>query len=87
MFEIILERKKPNSFLKRLSKKDQKIIGEKIEILKQSPKGVGTKKIINCDSLRRIKAGSYRILYNIICNEKLIRIINIGHRKNIYSNF
>jgi mRNA interferase RelE/StbE len=36
-------------------------------------------------SLRRIRVGNYRVIYSIKANELVVLIVQIGHRKDIYS--
>lgn len=32
----------------------------------------------------RLRVADYRIIYNIIDNELIVNVINIGHRKDVY---
>ena len=34
--------------------------------------------------LRRIRVGSYRIIYELIERELLVLVVRVGHRRNVY---
>jgi len=70
-------------FFTKLNTFDQKTIGKKIEKLKSNPE-LGKPLTGNLSGLWSLRTGKYRILYEIIKNQLLIYVLNIGHRKNIY---
>jgi mRNA interferase RelE/StbE len=82
MYEIEL-RRKPQHALDRLPKKDFDRIIEDIKLLAETPRPKGVEKI-KSTGLWRIRRGDYRIVYSIHDNEKLITILRIGHRREIY---
>lgn len=59
-----------------------KILSE-IEKLQIDPRPANCKKLKNSKSYR-IRAGDYRIIYDIEDKKLLILVIKIGHRKDIY---
>ena len=65
----------PRAQLKRLVKV--------IEQLSSNPRPYGSKKLIGQNKYR-IKLGDYRMLYTIDDANRVIRILKIGHRKDIY---
>ena len=60
----------------------RKILNE-IEKLQHDPRPNNCKKLKNSSSYR-IRAGDYRIIYEIEDKKLLILVIKIGHRKDIY---
>lgn len=79
-----------------LSKKSQKILDalsdsivepiyNAIIALEESPRPIGCRKLKGRDAYR-IRAGNYRIIYEIIDNILIINVVTIGHRKDIYRN-
>ena len=76
------------SALKELSKLPKVTIkkAEKaIDSLANNPRPIGVKKLKGTEeSLYRIRIGDYRIIYSIEEEIKIIDIIRIGHRKDIY---
>ena len=82
MHEVIL--KKPaKKFLRKLDNSEQKRIINKLKELKQNPR-LGKPLIGKLSGLWSLRIGKYRALYQIVENELIIFILNIGHRKNIY---
>jgi len=71
--------------LKSLNKIDRKRIISKIEILKVNPYPQDCKKLKSTNAFR-IRIGSYRVIYDVLNDELIVRIIKIGHRKDIYLN-
>ena len=54
-----------------------------IESLGANPRQVGCKKISGQEKYR-LRYGRYRILYTIQDDELTVRIVKVGHRKNVY---
>lgn len=73
-------------FLKKLSKSSIREIGEAIDLLKHNPRPHGYKKLKGNDNLYRIRAGDYRIVYQIHNKQLLVLVIRIGDRKYVYRN-
>lgn len=76
------------SALKELSKLPKAMVKKTekaIDALAEEPRPVGVKKLKGADEdLYRIRVGDYRIIYSIEDEIKIIDIIRIGHRKEIY---
>ena len=70
--------------LRRISKENQKQIGQKIESLKQNPLPDGVKKLTGSNNLFRVRIGDYRIIYTIESEKFIVLIIAVGHRREIY---
>ena len=71
--------------LKTLERRFQKQIAIKIEKLITNPLPKDSKKIQGDTNLYRLRSGNYRILYRIFDKKILILILDIGHRKEIYT--
>lgn len=75
-----------NSAHKEIRRLDPQIIPriiEKIEDLLIDQFPVGHKKLIARNGYR-IRIGDYRVIYDVIENESLIKVYKVGHRKDIY---
>ena len=76
------------SALKELSKLPKVTIkkAEKaIDSLANNPRPIGVKKLKDTkEDLYRVRVGDYRIIYSIEDEIKIIDILRIGHRKDIY---
>lgn len=58
-------------------------ISSKILSLEHNPRPAGTKKLIHREEYR-IRSGDYRILYTIDDYKKIVTIVSVGHRREIY---
>lgn len=71
--------------LKSINKNDIRRILDKIDLLKKDPYPIDCKKLKTSNAFR-IRIGNYRVIYDIVNEDLIIRIIKIGHRKDIYLN-
>lgn len=67
-----------------LSAELRRRIGAAIDNLTQDPRPTGTRKLAGHERLYRIRVGSYRIIYEIDDQERLICITRIRHRREVY---
>jgi len=54
-----------------------------IQKLSSNPQPRGCKKLVGREGYR-IRAGEYRIIYEIDNNKRVITILHVGHRRDIY---
>jgi len=72
---------------KELEKLDEKVVNRifpDIEALSTDPRPSGCRKLTGEKNLWRIRAGVYRVVYSIDDNEKVVDIIAVRHRKDVY---
>ncbi len=69
--------------IQKLDKRDKHRLIEAIDKLTENPH-VGKLLKGEYSGLRRIRSGSYRIIYEINENEVIVLILRVGHRKQIY---
>jgi mRNA interferase RelE/StbE len=69
--------------LKELDNSTYLKIRERILSLENEPRPVGSLKLTNEEGYR-VRTGDYRILYDIDDKLKIVRLLRIGHRKEIY---
>ena len=71
--------------LSKLPKVTVKKAEKAIDSLANNPRPIGVKKLKGSDEdLYRIRVGDYRIIYSIEDEIKIVDILKIGHRKEIY---
>jgi len=80
----IIFRSPAKKFIKKLDKKEQDNVLNKIEFLKKDPK-IGKPLSGNLRGLWRLRYDKYRIIYKIREQEFIVVVLNIGHRKDIYT--
>ena len=69
-------------FLKKLNKKDNVIVLNKIYSIRQNP--FRFLKRLHGEKLWRLRIGDYRVMVDVIVSMNKIIVIRIGHRKNVY---
>ena len=68
--------------LQKIDKKYQKIILDKIKLLKDYPDTPNIKKLTNHYPPYRFRIGNYRVLFDV--KKEVIQILSIKHRKEAY---
>ncbi len=58
-------------------------IFKKVETLKENPFSKDIKRLKG-ENAFRLRVGDYRIIFEVDINKKLISILRLGHRRNIY---
>ncbi len=69
--------------LRSIPKKDVARILERIEALRDDPRGEGCVKL-SAQERYRVRQGVYRIVYEIRENELVVMAVKIGHRSAVY---
>ena len=69
--------------LRGLPAKDRARIATKIGALGNEPRPAGCEKLSG-EEKYRLRQGDYRILYSIEDGEKIVTIVRIGHRRDVY---
>jgi len=82
MYKIELRRQVQRS-LDKLPKSDFGAVIGAIRDLAQTPRPRGIEKV-KTTGLWRIRQGDYRIIYAIDDKERLITVVRVGHRREIY---
>jgi len=82
MYKIELRRKAQRS-LDRLPKDDFNAVLGTMKDLAHSPRPKGVEKIKSA-GLWRIRRGDYRIVYNIDDSQRVVTILRVGYRREIY---
>jgi len=69
--------------LEKLSKKDLRKVTARIQALAQDPRPLGCQKLSGQERYR-IRQGNYRIVYEIADEIKIVRVVKVGHRREVY---
>ncbi|MFE4105560.1 type II toxin-antitoxin system RelE family toxin, partial [Almyronema epifaneia] len=70
--------------LKKLTPTVQKTLIALIETLAQEPRPPKCKKLKGQQNRYRVRSGDYRIIYSIEDAALIVRVIKVGHRRDIY---
>ena len=69
--------------LRALPANDRKRVVTKIEGLASDPRPPGTEKLSGAEKYR-LRQGDYRVLYSVDDSRKILVIVKIGHRRDVY---
>jgi mRNA interferase RelE/StbE len=75
--------------LKKVSSLDLKIrerIAKILELMKEDPYVLKSKKLKGFDNIYRVRIGNIRVVYQLLDNEKTIEILKIDFRGKVYKN-
>ena len=69
--------------LDKLPKKELKLVSNKIKDLASEPRPVGCEKLSGQDRYR-IRQGNYRVIYSIDDIVRVVAVVKIAHRREVY---
>ncbi len=69
--------------LSKLPDKNYIRVKEAIKKLGEEPRPIGSKKLVARKGWR-IRAGDYRIIYEIDDAQQIVTILHVGHRRDVY---
>ncbi len=81
-YELLVKRSAEKE-LKQLNDADHDRIVKRLLALADNPRPVGSVKLAGHE-IYRLRIGNYRALYTVDDRAKIIEIISVGHRKEIY---
>jgi len=70
--------------LERLpTKKDRRPVADRISRLAEEPRPPGAEKLVGGERYR-VRQGLYRIVYEVDDTSRIVRVVKIGHRRDVY---
>lgn len=81
----ILFKKSVIKDLQRIPKKDVERILQRIDALRDDPRGVDCLKL-SAHERYRVRQGIYRIVYEIREHELVVMVVKVGHRSTVYKS-
>jgi mRNA interferase RelE/StbE len=70
--------------LEKLPRETQRRLSIKIEALGDDPFPSGCKKMVGIPDAWRIRAGDYRVVYQVHRGILLVLVLTVGHRREVY---
>jgi mRNA interferase RelE/StbE len=83
VYEVYLERSAEKD-LRRLAAEDFHRVISRIKDLKKNPRPPRCHKIAGSKRDWRIRVGNYRILYEIDVKTKVVKVMRVKHRREVY---
>jgi len=83
VYEVYLERKAERD-LKRLSSYDFSQIIAHVKALAKNPRPKGSHKLAGSKIDWRMRVGEFRVIYEIDRKQKMVKIMRIKHRREVY---
>ncbi len=65
-------------------KKDRQRIVSRIQSLAENPRPPGCEKLSGQWDKYRVREGHYRVVYSIEDKDRLVYVVKVGHRKDVY---
>jgi mRNA interferase RelE/StbE len=65
-------------------KRDRQRIVRQIQALAGSPKPTGSEKLGGYKDRYRIRQGTYRVVYSVDDDSRVVEVVRIGHRREVY---
>ncbi|NJM72580.1 MAG: type II toxin-antitoxin system RelE/ParE family toxin [Scytonema sp. RU_4_4] len=78
--------KPAQKMFKKLTQEVQDRIQSKINELAIEPRPSGVKKLKSQENTCRIRVGDYRVIYEIFDDILLVKIVEVGHRSEVYKD-
>ncbi len=82
MYEVVIPRRVRRR-IARLPESVYRRVLAAIRGLREEPRPRGSLKMTNRDE-RRMRVGDYRVIYEVDDEERVVTILQVGHRRDIY---
>lgn len=69
--------------LRDLPKKDRARIVDRIQVLSDDPRPRGCEKLTG-GARYRVRQGTFRVLYEVDDEDRIVTVVKIGHRRDVY---
>ncbi len=66
------------------TKRDRQRIVSRIQALGTEPRPAGCEKLAGASGLYRIRQGHYRVVYLVNDDQRIVEIVKVGHRREVY---
>ena len=79
-------RKSYEKALQKLAAETVSRIVKRTGELTDNPFGPGTKKLRGAEDLYRLRVGDYRVIYSVDTKGRVVLLLLVGHRREVYRN-
>jgi mRNA interferase RelE/StbE len=78
--------RKARQALARLDGPARKAVAQAVDALAASPRPPGAAALQGHRPYLRVRAGDYRVIYAVDDSDRTVRVVVIGHRREVYRN-
>ena len=72
--------------IRKLPRQPRERVLQLVEALADDPRPHGARKLVGEETGWRIRAGDYRIIYDVFDDELTVTVVRAGHRRDVYEN-
>lgn len=72
--------------VKKLPRRARERVLQLIETLAENPRPHGARKLVGEETAWRIRAGDYRVIYDVFDDELTVTVVRAGHRREVYES-
>lgn len=72
--------------VKKLPRPARERVLQLIEALAEDPRPHGARKLVGEETAWRIRAGDYRVIYDVFDDELTVTVVRAGHRRDVYES-
>ena len=83
-YSVVLKASAAKEVENLATKKERQRIVARIRALTAEPRPPGCEKLTGATEHYRIRQGDYRVVYSIDDRERLVVVVKVGHRKDVY---
>ena len=83
-YEVRLSRSACRELASVGTKDDRRRMVAALEQLAENPRPFGSAKLATTVSTYRIRTGDYRVVYEVLDEVRIVDVIKIGHRREVY---
>ena len=70
--------------IRKLPRPARERVLQVVEMLTEDPRPNGARKLVGEEAAWRIRAGDYRVIYDVFDDELLVTVVRAGHRRDLY---
>lgn len=83
-YSVFLKRSAVKELERLGSKAERRRIVDRIAALAEDPRPPESRKLAGRQDRMRVRQGAYRVLYAVDDEDRVVTVVKIGHRKDVY---
>ncbi|MEO8584616.1 MAG: type II toxin-antitoxin system RelE/ParE family toxin [Acidobacteriota bacterium] len=83
-YSVVLKASAAKEVENLATRKERQRIVARIRALTADPRPPGCEKLTGATEHYRVRQGRYRVVYSVDDHERLVVVVEVGHRKDVY---